>query len=249
MERIGWTVDICREFLPSPQLRPFAECIWYSPAVAETRFDIVPDGCVDACFVLSERAPRALLFGTTTRTSAYELESGAPYFGVRFRPGSASLFVREKISDLTDTAVAVPGLLGLSAQEMLEAASMTERRNRLEAELIRALGHSWDRRPTALGRAISIIDSKQGNVRMRELGAECNLSERQLERLFLERVGITPKLYMRIRRFRSVLSHLEDPPDESPVRFADIAASYGYADQSHLARDFRDFSHRLAATA
>jgi transcriptional regulator GlxA family with amidase domain len=78
-----------------------------------------------------------------------------------------------------------------------------------------------------------------------ELAAFCNLSERQLERLFLDRVGITPKLYMRIRRFRSVLNHLEDPVGPERPRLADVAASYGYADQSHMVRDFHDFSHSL----
>lgn len=241
-------MDICREFLPIPQLRQFAECIWYSPAVAATRFEIVPDGSVDVCFVLSERAPRTLIFGTTTRTSTYELESGAPHFGVRFRPGSAPLFVKGNISDLTDNAMAVPDFLGLNAEEMLEASSMVERRNRLESTLLRALRHSYDRRSSVLSRAIATIESRKGNVRLRELAAECSLSERQVERLFLDGVGITPKLYMRIRRFRSVLSHLQDPPDDEPVRFADIAASYGYTDQSHLARDFRDFNHQLAGT-
>jgi len=242
-------VDICREFLPNRELRHFVECIWYSPPVADTRFEIVPDGCVDACFVLSERMPRTLLFGTTTRTSAYELDAGTPYLGVRFRPGSASLFVTERISDLTDAVLAVPRFLELSAEEMLETASMGERRVRLESALTRALWRSFDRHAPSIGRAISVIDSRQGNVRVKELAAECNLSERQVERLFLERVGVAPKLYMRIRRFRSVLSHLEDPPNEQPLRLADIAASFGYADQSHLARDFRDFDYRLSIPA
>jgi len=242
-------MDICREFLPISQLRPFAECIWYSPAVDSTRFEIVPDGSVDVCFVLSERAPRTLLFGTTTRTSTYELESGVPYFGVRFRPGSAPLFVKDNISDLTDNTRALPDFHGLSAEELLEASNMDERRNRLESTLLRALPHSYDRRSTVLSMAIALIEFRKGNVRLRELAAECGLSDRQVERLFLSEVGIAPKLYMRIRRFRSVLSHLQDPPDDEPLSIADIAAFFGYTDQSHLARDFREFNHQLAVTA
>ena len=95
-----------------------------------------------------------------------------------------------------------------------------------------------------MGMSLAMIDSRHGNVRVSELASECNLSERQLERLFLERVGIAPKLYMRIRRFRSVLNHLEDPPDTAKTNFAETAATFGYVDQSHLARDFRDFVYR-----
>ena len=108
-------MEPCIERLPVSQLRPYVESIWYSDPTNDTGFEIVPDGCVDACFVLSERRPRVSLFGTTTRTSAYDLEAGAPYFGVRFRPGMASLFVREKISDLTDSEVQIVDFLGIGA--------------------------------------------------------------------------------------------------------------------------------------
>ena len=239
-------MDICEEYLPRPQLRPFVDCVWHSGPTLDTAFEIIPDGCVDACFVLSERRPRVQLFGTTTRTRACELEARTPYFGVRFRPGKASLFIREKIANLTDTQLDVSDFLGLGAEEMLEAGSFVERRTRLESALTRTLSNSPNQAPHTLGLAISVIDSRHGNVRVHELAALCNLSERQLERLFLERVGIMPKLYMRIRRFRSVLNLLEDPVSPERPRLADVAASYGYADQSHMVRDFHDFSHSLS---
>jgi AraC-like DNA-binding protein len=75
--------------------------------------------------------------------------------------------------------------------------------------------------------------------------AACNTSERQLERLFLEQVGVTPKLYARIRRFRSVMQHVEDPLHGDRLSWADIAALFGYTDQSHLVRDFKTFAQEL----
>ena len=240
-------MDICVEVLPRPQLRRFVECVWYTEPAVDTRFEIVPDGSVDACFVLSETNPRILLFGTTTRTSAYELEAGASYFGVRFRPGNATAFIQERIADLTDTQLAVSGFLGLSAEQILETEGFGERRACLESALMGALSRRGDRAAGALCHAISQIDSRHGDIRVRDLATSCNMSERQLERLFIDGVGISPKLYMRIRRFRSVLSHLEDPADHQQPKMADVAASFGYADQSHLVRDFHDFSHSLAS--
>lgn len=242
-------MDICVEHLPTRQLRPFIDCIWYSSATNDTAFDILPDGCVDACFVLSEATPRILLFGTTTRTSAYELEAGTPYFGVRFRPGMASLFVRENIARLTDTQRPVDDFLGLSAEEVLTAGNFFARRQRLESLLISALSHSKDQGANVVRHAVSEINRSHGDIRVRDLAANCNLSERQLERLFLEEVGLTPKLYARIQRFRSVLNHLEDPADNGRPKLADVAALFGYSDQSHLARDFRDFAHALPSPA
>lgn len=239
-------MEICREFLPTAALRPYVECLWFTPPVSETGYAIVPDGCVDACFVLSQRKPRAILFGTTTHTSAYELEAGVPYFGVRFRPGCASLFVKEKIAELTDTELPVSGLLGLNPEQLVDSAEMTSWQRRIESALLCVLSSGVDRRTLIVREAVAIIDAHHGNIRVGAIARRCSIGERQLERLFLERVGISPKLYTRIRRFRSVLSHLDDPPTEERPNFADVAASFGYTDQSHLVRDFQDFSHSLA---
>jgi len=62
-------MDIWVEVLPKPHLRTFVECVWYTEPVLDTRFEIVPDGSVDACFVLSER-PRALYCSARQRGRA-----------------------------------------------------------------------------------------------------------------------------------------------------------------------------------
>jgi AraC-like DNA-binding protein len=238
-------MDICIEHLPVRELRPYVQCVWYSPATDDTEYEIVPDGCVDACFVLSETNPRTLLYGTTTHTTASRLEAGAPYFGVRFRPGKASVFVREKISELTDAQIPVRDFLGLSAEEVLCEGTFVSRRRRIEALLLSTLANGNGLEGDALSYAVATIDASHGEIRVRHLAARCNLSERQLERLFLERVGLSPKRYARVQRFRSVLHHLEDLPEPGRPRLADVAALFGYADQSHLHRDFKEFAHPI----
>jgi len=57
--------------------------------------------------------------------------------------------------------------------------------------------------------------------------------------MFREEVGLTPKLYCRIRRFQQVLALIRCG---KPVEWADIALSCGYFDQAHFVHDFRAFS-------
>jgi AraC-like DNA-binding protein len=57
--------------------------------------------------------------------------------------------------------------------------------------------------------------------------------------LFREHVGLTPKLFCRVRRFRAALDRIENG---IPVRWAELAADCGYFDQAHLIRDFRAFA-------
>src|SRR5262249_3084784 len=65
------------------------------------------------------------------------------------------------------------------------------------------------------------------------------LSARTFIRLFTGEVGLTPKLFCRLRRFQRALGLARRG---RPIGWADIALDCGYYDQAHLIRDFRAFS-------
>jgi transcriptional regulator GlxA family with amidase domain len=73
-----------------------------------------------------------------------------------------------------------------------------------------------------------------GFSRVSELARAVDLGERQLERLFDAKVGLSPKALAKVLRFQSFLAHAHEP---RPT--ADLALAHGYTDQSHLARDLR----------
>ena len=60
-----------------------------------------------------------------------------------------------------------------------------------------------------------------------------------LERKFTREVGLTPKLYTRIKRLQTVLRMLDQ---HEKVGWADIAYGAGYVDQAHFIKDFRNFA-------
>jgi len=57
--------------------------------------------------------------------------------------------------------------------------------------------------------------------------------------LFRSAIGLALKHYFRIKRFTAVLQRLASGNAET---LADVAASAGYSDQSHLSREFRDLA-------
>jgi AraC-like DNA-binding protein len=61
-------------------------------------------------------------------------------------------------------------------------------------------------------------------------------SHRHFVALFSHDVGLTPKVYARVRRFQQALQRARDCSSRS---WADVAASAGYSDQSHFNREFR----------
>lgn len=66
----------------------------------------------------------------------------------------------------------------------------------------------------------------------------CHLSVRQLERIFLKEVGLTPKTFYRLCRFEKMIrSKIEQPS----VKWSALACEFGYADQMHLIKEFKQF--------
>ena len=63
-------------------------------------------------------------------------------------------------------------------------------------------------------------------------------SHRRFIELFSHAVGLTPKVYSRVRRFQRALRHARVPGLSSGV---DVAVAAGYSDQSHFNREFREF--------
>ncbi|MGI8635858.1 MAG: helix-turn-helix domain-containing protein [Segetibacter sp.] len=71
------------------------------------------------------------------------------------------------------------------------------------------------------------------------VAGEACLSHRQFERRFVQQVGITPRFYQRMGRFRTAL---ELKIRYRNVSWTDIAWQMGYADYQHLVKDCKQFS-------
>ena len=76
------------------------------------------------------------------------------------------------------------------------------------------------------------------------VAAEFGLSARHLHRRFLDEVGVSPKRLERLARFARAWRQAVMGP---PLTWADLALANGYADQSHLVREFRTFGARPPA--
>ena len=65
------------------------------------------------------------------------------------------------------------------------------------------------------------------------------LSQRQLERKFDERIGVSPKTFLRISRFnQSYWLHLKNPK----LNWYQIAMICGYTDYQHLVKEYQQFA-------
>lgn len=65
------------------------------------------------------------------------------------------------------------------------------------------------------------------------------VSERTLERKFLQQVGVRPKTYSRILQFNHTLKSVQR---RKPVHMTRLAYDLGFTDQSHMIRSFKEFT-------
>ncbi len=87
--------------------------------------------------------------------------------------------------------------------------------------------------------AISLILSSKGKIALKELRENLHVTERTLERQFVEQIGIAPKQFIKIIQFNTSLRQLSE---EEYTKLSDIAYENEYADQSHFIRMFKKFT-------
>ena len=84
------------------------------------------------------------------------------------------------------------------------------------------------------------IGFQRGNGRMDDLAAHVLLGPRQLRKLFVDELGVGPKVLSRLVRFqRSLASVRRSVVGVAGGSLSDAAARAGYSDHAHLDREFR----------
>jgi AraC-like DNA-binding protein len=83
-------------------------------------------------------------------------------------------------------------------------------------------------------------DAGNKNINIDQLAYDANMSIKTFERKFLQQIGLSPKLFARIVRFNKVInSKMQNPKQD----WTSIAYDFGYYDQMHLIRDFKEFAN------
>lgn len=238
----------------------FINCFWSIEPGAEepspNAWDrTVPDGSLEFVLHLAdpmlrkavhgdpERENRVILIGQTTQPYLISPAGQTRMLGVRFFPHTGFLFVDGPVAPFNDLSVDAdaifPRRLRLPIEHISNARSIPGAIRILEHWCLRRLRTvSQDRRDGLFSQACRTILRGKGAVAIGNLARELGTGNRHLESIFLERSGISPKLFARIIRFQYALGKLAD----APPSLAAVAQETGHFDQSHFIREFRRFS-------
>jgi len=265
---------IYRRHTPGLPLAAFVDFFWYYDCCFpdHTMEKCLPDGTFELVINLHDE-PRKLfdsddvgrhtafrrgwLSGTHSRYIIIDAINNSSMIGAHFKPGGAAAFLNLPAGQLRDQVVELDALWGASAwnwrDRLLAAPGPAAKFQVLERFLLDHLkepDRSSQRRKRvdwALGRFVQRAEVDDVAAVASALG----MSHKHFIEEFRREVGLTPKLFCRIRRFQDVLRRINSG---KVVEWADIAYPCGYFDQAHFNHDFRSFaglnpsrylSHRL----
>mgnify|MGYP001205394094 CR=1 FL=1 len=247
------------EFRPAPALAHLIKCVWVFEAEPSQAFGrperIVPDGNPELVVhfghpfgVLTPAGvvtpqPRAFLMGQMTKPVSLDSSQGAAgVAGVRFHPGSARTALGAPMDEISDSSLKVedfdPGAAERLVDEIASAPTAAARAWSLQRYVAARAKRTAHFQDDAVNDWVARIAQARGVLSIADLADDSGLSIRQLERRFLKQIGVPPRQFVNVVRFRRVFDLLTTGSRQDWAR---LALEAGYFDQSHLIRDFHRF--------
>lgn len=187
----------------------------------------------------------ARCYGVVRGLSQVTLEGDGWAAGVMFRPAAGRLLLRRPVSALADAYVDLATLSSIDGTALAAriAAAMTDDPGAPSSHRAAIAAYEDALAPllpvdgagSLINRVIDWLTEHPEVTRVAEVADAFAMTERSLQRLVVDRVGLTPKWLIQRRRLHDAVARLKRGTDS----LAELAAELGYVDQAHFTKDFR----------
>ncbi|MEO7083828.1 MAG: helix-turn-helix transcriptional regulator [Gemmatimonadaceae bacterium] len=188
-----------------------------------------------------ERFPIACVGGLQTKAAVVEAPGGrVSVLGIRLHPVGAYRLFGRRLDATTGFTIDLLDLVGPDGPDLAARcfdAATVEARFRIVIEWIERRMARAARPNAGIAWAVARLERSSGAVSIGELVNGSNITPARFISLFTQHVGLPPKRYGRLLRFRHALDLLQ-----GDSKLSDVALSAGYYDQPHLNADFREFA-------
>ncbi len=180
------------------------------------------------------------IVGVWTRVWRRVLEDQGLVRGVKLRPGAARVFLPTAATVFTNRIVPLRDVFGdevLALEDAVLRPGGDQEAFAAFADWLRKKRRlAPDNEPSLAIALVARVVADSEITTVERLAQVAGVHRRILQRLFREHVGATPKQVIRRNRLQEIAKRMEQGLAPS---LAALAADLGYADQAHLARDFK----------
>ncbi|MDE7333475.1 MAG: helix-turn-helix domain-containing protein [Lachnospiraceae bacterium] len=240
------------EITPCRQLKSYVRCFWGTeqPVIqrAEEHTDqiVIPDTCADIIYYIdhTKNTVSGGFCGVNDHSFYVQEEGKAGHsvstFAIRFYAWSVYAFAEDSLKSTANTydeiGTRFEWIDRAVRPKLLELKSIQEKASYAEQLLTGKVINP--RENEIVNHAVNCILINKGAMGVTALAKELFVSSRQLERLFHEYIGITPKKLSNLIRYQFLWRDILWEPD---FNILNSVHKYGYTDQSHLLHEFKRY--------
>lgn len=244
------------EIQPCEALKPYIRCFW-GMSKTNSKFSstkikdtlVIPDTCMDIIFKIDMDKNElydvfAGINDTTLKDDVQNVVSTISCFAIRFYCWAVPLFSDESMKDTLNTFVDVDAYFKNFKKDLQEILIsnplISDRIEKVEQYLLKKL--DLNKQNNNVMNAVYKILKSKGTDSISDLTGFTAVSQRQLERLFMEYIGVSPKKLSGLVRYQYLW---QDILFDTNFDIQECVYKYGYNDQPHLLKDFKKY-HTLS---
>ncbi len=236
---------------PTKLLAPYIKQYWFLriEAVKHGFQRSIPAGCIALVFHKGNKIissfhkgmqPQSYMSGQISTYSDIEF-SFLDMVIILFQPIGCRMFFSYSMEEFTNQNIGIDLLDKtdlVELEEKINEASDTQQTVRLiEEYLLNRLSKNILCNASRIMTTVQNIN--EGEVNISVLSQTACLGYKQFKRIFAEYVGLNPKDFIQITRFRKAFNILQTNPQ---ISISKVAYDCGYYDKSHLIKEFKMFT-------
>lgn len=246
-----------RNYSPSPELLPFIESYSFyhvdNLSKEITTIRDFPRTAKDMIFCFegnleflvqgqsSFKVDGASFINNFDRPYNIAFHGGLSLMHIRFKPNGIYPLTKVPLFELLNGQLSLEDLtdknISFLHEEMYEQTSDLKRISIFEKYLFKR--YSTANLHYRLDNGLQIIQDKKGLLTVSELSETLNTNYKSIDRWFKKNVGLPPKKFMQITRFKNILEDLER---QDKLDWMQIVSDYNFHDQAHFIKDFSRFA-------
>ncbi|WP_240418055.1 DUF6597 domain-containing transcriptional factor [Paenibacillus periandrae] len=197
--------------------------------------DVIPNPCVNLVIQKNHTG----IYGAAKYKYSKLLEGKGAVFGVKFKPGGFYPFIKRSVSELASQPLDISSVFDvetLAVEDAIlsqtDAGSMVE----LAESFIKPKLPEKDETVALINRIIDRIVEEKEITKVDDICASFDINKRQLQRIFDQYVGISPKWVIKLYRLQNAAETIDHDRNYDRLK---LSADLGYHDQSHFIKDFK----------